>query len=209
MRTNKSPTTCGSAVRSSDWLDAIVCGDNVEVLSSLPDACIDLTVTSPPYDDLRIYGGHSWNFETLAAQLARVLKPGGVIVWVVADATVDGSETLTSMRQALHFKDVCGLNVHDTMIYASEKPPLTHNRYEQSWEYAFVLSNGRPKTFNPIMVETVYGGTRTDRPKTTKGSRADNSAIRSRDESERPYRHKLAAYIFEQSAGPTGSFYNA
>ena len=177
-------------IACSVLLDTVFCGDNTEILFGFPAGCVDLVVTSPPYDNLRMYGGCSWNFETLAAQLVRVLKPGGVIVWVVADATVDGSETLTSMRQAIHFKDVCGLNVHDTMIYASEKPPLTHNRYEQSWEYAFVLSKGRPKTFNPIMVETVYGGTRADRPKTTKGSRADNSAIRSRDESERLVKDK-------------------
>jgi DNA modification methylase len=133
----------------SELLGRIICGDNVEVLSGFPDACIDLVVTSPPYDDLRTYGGHSWNFETLAAQLVRVLKPGGVIVWVVADATVNGSETLTSMRQAIHFKDVCGLNVHDTMVYqkAGVSFPDT-NRYYQNWEYMFVLSKGPAKTFN-------------------------------------------------------------
>ena len=124
--------------------------DNVATLSTFPDACIDLVVTSPPYDNLRTYGGHTWDFEGVARELTRVLKPGGVIVWVVADATVDGSETLTSMRQAIHFKDVCGLRVHDTMIYASDKPPLTHNRYEQCWEYMFVFSNGKPNRWNPM-----------------------------------------------------------
>ncbi len=69
----------GGAVRCTDWLGRIVCGDNTEVLSGFPAECVDLVVTSPPYDDLRTYGGHSWNFETLAAQLVRVLKPGGVI----------------------------------------------------------------------------------------------------------------------------------
>ena len=129
-------------------LGRIVCGDNTEVLSGFPAECVDLVVTSPPYDDLRTYGGHSWNFETLAAQLVRVLKPGGVIVWVVADATVNGSETLTSMRQAIHFKDVCGLNVHDTMIYRRKTKPLTHNRYEQEFEYMHVLSKGKPAKWN-------------------------------------------------------------
>ena len=125
--------------------------DNVATLSTFPDACIDLVVTSPPYDNLRAYGGHTWDFEGVSRELTRVLKPGGVIVWVVADATVDGSETLTSMRQAIHFKDVCGLRVHDTMIYASDKPPLTHNRYEQCWEYMFVFSKGKPSKWNPVM----------------------------------------------------------
>ena len=134
----------------SAWLGRIVCGDNTEVLSGFPDACIDLVVTSPPYDDLRTYGGHSWDFEKLAAQLVRVLKHGGVIVWVVADKTEDGSETGNSMRQAPHFKDVCGLRLHDTMIYASDKPPINSNRYESQWEYIFVLSAGKPSRWNPI-----------------------------------------------------------
>ena len=74
----------------SAWLGRIVCGDNTEILCQMPSECIDLVVTSPPYDDLRTYGGHSWNFETLAAQLVRVLRPGGVIVWVMADKTENG-----------------------------------------------------------------------------------------------------------------------
>jgi hypothetical protein len=130
-------------------LDSVVCGDNVEVLFGFPSECIDLVVTSPPYDDLRTYGGHSWDFEGVARELTRVLKPGGVIVWVVADATVNGSETLTSMRQAIHFKDVCGLRVHDTMIY--EKSGVSYPeaiRYHQIWEYAFVLSKGMPSHVN-------------------------------------------------------------
>ena len=159
---SKTDVTGAPPVRSSAWLGRIVCGDNTEVLSGFPAECVDLVVTSPPYDDLRTYGGHSWNFETLAAQLVRVLKPGGVIVWVVADATVNGSETLTSMRQAIHFKDVCGLNVHDTMIYGKLNPiPLTHNRYEQEWEYAFVLSKGRPQRWNPMKERTLGAGKKT------------------------------------------------
>ena len=142
MQTNNSCEllTAPMAVDSGAVLGRIVCGDNVEVLSGLPDACIDLTVTSPPYDNLRTYGGHSWDFDALAVQLARVTKPGGVIVWVVADATVNGSETGTSMRQALHFMDVCGLNLHDTMTYEKHNaPPTGKGRYYQAWEYMFVL----------------------------------------------------------------------
>lgn len=133
--------------------NTIYTGDNVETLRQFPDACIDLVVTSPPYDNLRTYGGHTWDFEGVARELTRVLKPGGVIVWVVADATVNGSETLTSMRQAIHFKDVCGLRVHDTMIWA--KPNFSAvgalvSRYAPTWEYMFVLSKEALKTFNPL-----------------------------------------------------------
>lgn len=140
----------------SKYLDSIICGDNCETLAAMPAKSVDLVVTSPPYDDLRTYGGHSWDFERLAGELTRVIKPGGVVVWVVADATINGSETLTSMRQAIHFKDVCGLNVHDTMIYRKNALPKNHNRYEQEWEYMFVMSKGKPKSFNPFMVKCQY-----------------------------------------------------
>ncbi len=128
-------------------------------MEKLEDESIDLVVTSPPYDQLRTYNDSSkWNMEVfyaVAAQLQRVLKPGGVIMWNVNDATVDGSETGTSFRQALHFKDVCGLRLHDTMIYektgiafASGKNSV---RYSQAFEYCFILSKGKPKTVNIIM----------------------------------------------------------
>lgn len=155
----------------SAWLDSIICGDNVAVLSGFPDACIDLVVTSPPYDDLRTYGGHSWNFEVLAAQLTRVLKPGGVIVWVVADRTADGSETGTSMRQALHFKDACGLRLHDTMIWHKYLPGLYGKRYTFAWEYMFVLAKGEPNRWNPIMRRNVTGGKRGGGRRGADGSR--------------------------------------
>ena len=124
----------------------------------LESASIDLTVTSPPYDNLRKYAGLDFDkFKGVAEQLFRLTKPGGVVVWVVGDATIKGSETGTSFRQALHFKDL-GFNLHDTMIYLSEKPPLTHNRFEQKFEYMFVLSKGKPKTFNPLKVPSKHAG---------------------------------------------------
>ena len=130
--------------------------DCLEGLKMLDDNCIDLTVTSPPYDDLRKYN-INFDFENIVRELYRVTKDGGVIVWVVADKTKNGSETGTSFKQALFFKEN-GFNLHDTMIYMSDKPPLTHNRYEQKFEYMFVFSKGKPKTFNPIMEECKYAG---------------------------------------------------
>jgi DNA modification methylase len=131
----------------SDNLVTVYHGDNCDVMGTMPRECVDLVVTSPPYDDLRTYGGHSWDFYGVAWQLKRVLKPGGVIVWVVADATVDGSETGSSMEQALHFKRL-GLNLHDTMIYHRQAANPSNNRYWQNWEYTFILSSGKPKTTN-------------------------------------------------------------
>lgn len=129
----------------------ILCGDAVEQLRTLEDASIPLVVTSPPYDDLRRYGGYQLDFNDLAKQLYRVLVPGGVLCWNVGDSVVDGSETLTSFRQALYFVDTVGFRMHDTMIY--EKVNFgqpSHNRYHQLFEYVFILSKGKPRTFNPI-----------------------------------------------------------
>ena len=130
--------------------------DCLQGLKQLEGKSIDLTITSPPYDDLRKYN-NNFDFENIAKELYRVTKDGGVIVWVVADKTKNGSETGTSFKQALFFKEI-GFNLHDTMIYMSDKPPLTHNRYEQKYEYMFVFSKGKPKTFNPIMEECKYAG---------------------------------------------------
>jgi len=133
-------------------INQIICGDNVETLRTLPDACVDLVVTSPPYDNLRTYGGHSWDFEGVAQQLWRVIKPGGVVVWVVADATIDGSETGTSFRQALRFMEI-GFRLLDTMIYQKANVGGARgsvNAYWQAFEFMFVLTKDAPKTFNPI-----------------------------------------------------------
>lgn len=124
----------------------------------MPDNFIDLTVTSPPYDNLREYKGYSFPFEEIANELYRVTKKGGVIVWVVSDATINGSETGTSFKQALYFMQ-CGFNLHDTMIYYKNNPmPQTGNRYHQHFEYMFAFSKGSPKTFNPITEPTKYQG---------------------------------------------------
>lgn len=137
----------------------ILHGDSATVLRGMDDACIDLTVTSPPYDGLRTYKGYSFDFETIAEELFRVTKPGGVVVWVVGDATVKGSETGTSFRQALHFKDVCGFNLHDTMIYHRPGPPKQNRvRYEQHFEYMFVLSKGPVRIKNVLTEQCKHAG---------------------------------------------------
>lgn len=128
----------------------IICGDCVEIMRQWSDNCIDLTVTSPPYDNLRDYKGYKFDFESIAKELYRITKQGGVVVWVVGDKTVDGSETGTSFRQALFFKEV-GFNLHDTMIYQKSACIYPGTvRYNQVFEYMFVLSKGKPKTVNLI-----------------------------------------------------------
>ena len=128
-------------------------GDCLEIMKSIPDNNIDLTITSPPYDNLRDYNGYSFKFKEIAQELYRVTKDGGIVVWVVGDATIKGSETGTSFKQALYFKDI-GFNLHDTMIYQKQSFPPSYpkiKRYQQCFEYMFILSKGQPKTFNGIM----------------------------------------------------------
>ena len=141
----------------------------VDGLRTLPDGAIDLTVTSPPYDNLRKYNGTSvWGeavFRQLAPALFRVTKPGGVVVWIVGDATVNGSETGSSFRQALGFME-CGFRLHDTMIYQKNgfAYPET-NRYYPAFEYMFIFSRGKPKTASLI----------TDRPNRYAGNRVSGT----------------------------------
>lgn len=133
-------------------LNHIYCESNLETMARMPGDLIDLTVTSPPYDAIRSYNGYSFDFHSVAKELYRVTKEGGIVVWVVGDATVDGSESGTSFKQALYFKE-CGFNLHDTMIYMKDNPPPVggNKRYYQAFEYMFILSKGVPKTFNPIV----------------------------------------------------------
>ena len=136
--------------------------DCLVTMAKMPDCFIDLVLTSPPYDNLRDYEGYNFDFESIANELYRVTKQGGIIVWIVSDATINGSESGSSFRQALYFKDI-GFNLHDTMMYRKVNYiPLTHKRYEQEFEYMFVFSKGKPKTFNPIMVECKTKGSKTN-----------------------------------------------
>ena len=129
-------------------LNRILNENCVETLRKIPDEFIQTVITSPPYDDLRAYQGYDFDFEKIASELARTLRPSGVIVWIVGDATKNGSESGSSFRQALHFMEL-GLKLHDTMIYEKNSPAYparaNGNRYTQIFEYMFVFSKGKPK----------------------------------------------------------------
>jgi DNA modification methylase len=134
----------------SSTIPVLMCGDCASLMKDLPNDSIDMVLTSPPYDNMREYNGYSFNFPDIAYHLHRVIKPGGVIVWIVGDQTKDGSESGSSFRQALGFMSL-GLNLHATMIYM--KTGATHpsqNKYDHIFEYMFVLSKGEPATFNPL-----------------------------------------------------------
>lgn len=136
----------------SAYTNQIINARAEEFLKELPSDCVDLVITSPPYDDLRDYDGAvTWDFEVfkkIAGELYRVVKPGGIVVWVIGDKTVAGNKTLTSFKQGLYFQEV-GFNMYDNIIYekAGSGPPHP-NRYFNSYEFMFVLSKGRPKTVN-------------------------------------------------------------
>lgn len=134
-----------------DYLNRVHNLDALELLKALPDASMDLIVTSPPYDNLRTYNGYTWNFEAIALDSYRVLKQGGVLVWIVGDSVIDGSESLTSFEQALYFKKQVGFRMHQRIIWQKEGMP--HKRpkaYLPDFEDMFVFSKGEPNTFNPV-----------------------------------------------------------
>lgn len=119
-------------------------------MQRMKDNLVDLVITSPPYDNLRLYDGYTFPFEPIAAELFRILKPGGITVWIVSDATIDGSETLSSFRQAIYFKEI-GFKIHDTMIYQKNYfKNINPRRYYSSFEYMFVLTKGKIRTANLI-----------------------------------------------------------
>lgn len=141
--------------------NAIIQGDCLDVLSGFESMSVDMIITSPPYDNLRRYDGYSFPFEKIAVELVRIIREGKVIVWIVADATIGGSETGTSFRQALFFKEL-GMNLHDTMIFKKRNaiPQIYRKRYTNEFEYMFVFSKGKLKVHNPIEVPTLHGGLR-------------------------------------------------
>ena len=136
----------------------IVHSEAIKFMKQLPEHSIDLTVTSPPYDNLRSYDGYNFDFEGIAAELFRVTNKGGVLVWVVGDKIKNGSKTLTSFRQAITFQEL-GFCVHDIMIYKKKNTPfMRSNGYTNCFEFMLVLGKGKPKTFNPIKIKTVRQG---------------------------------------------------
>lgn len=128
-------------------------------MKRMDDDFLDMTITSPPYDDLRDYNGYHFPVEEIAESLYLKTKVGGVVIWVVGDRTVNGNETLTSFRHALTFQDA-GFRAHDTMIYVKNNPIPSDcgKRYRQAFEYMFCFSKGQPKTFNPITEPTKSAG---------------------------------------------------
>ena len=149
-------------------LNKIYCESNLETMKRMADCFVDLTVTSPPYDNLRTYNNNideTWGedvWKPIIKELYRVTKVGGVVVWVVGDATINGSESGVSFQQALWAKE-CGFRLHDTMIYHREKIPTEHNRYQNHFEYMFVFSKEKPNTTNIKRIKSKLAGSKSSK----------------------------------------------
>ncbi len=172
-------------------------GNCIEMLPLVDDCSIDLVVTSCPYDNIREYGGFNncFKFEPIALEITRVLKSGGMLIWVVNDQYIDGSRSLTTFKQCIYFKECCGLTVHDVMIYQKSGFNFpANNRYHQVYEYMLCLSKGKPKTFNPII----------DRKNTYPGQKAHG---RHRGSNENDYKD-MSKIVIAKPIGEFGKRYN-
>ncbi len=139
-------------------IDNIYCTDCIEGMKNIDNNTIDLILTSPPYDNLRNYQGFNFDFENTATEIYRIIKKGGIVVWVVGDKIHNGNKSLTSFKQALYFQKI-GFNIHDIMIYKKLNTPfMRSNAYTNCFEFMFVLSKGSPKTFNPLKTKTKRHG---------------------------------------------------
>lgn len=170
-------------------------------LKELESESVSMVLTSPPYDDLRKYKEYEFNFPEIAKELSRVLKVGGAIIWVVGDKTHNGSESLTSFKQAIYFVEECGLKLHDTMIYRKlNYMPQSKKRYEQEFEYMFCFVKGKINTFNALRIPCKYAGVEywgenSEYDKGTDNLKKRNKGIIKED--------KIKGNIFEYRVGST------
>ncbi len=172
--------------------------DCIEFMKLMAENYVDLTVTSPPYDNLRNYNGYHFDFEHIAQGLYRVTKKGGIVVWVVNDRISNGNRTLTSFKQALYFQE-CGFNVHDVMIYKKKNTPfMRSNAYTNCYEFMFIFSKGKPNIFNPLTEKTVRHGF--EMVVYNKGADAVNKKVLKELKSE-----KTKTNIWEYAVGLGGS----
>lgn len=168
-------------------------GDCLEVMKQLDSEAIDLTITSPPYDNLRNYNGFNFNFEGIAKELFRLTKHGGVVVWVVGDRVKNGSEMCIPDKQKLYFKEI-GFNVHDTMIYQKNAMPFPEQtRYIQCFEYMFIFSKGKPKTVNLIKEPTK--GYKSSKSSAQRNK--DGTTSKLKYEQGKKYRSKWNVWVYE------------
>lgn len=169
-------------------------GESVNFMrKNIPDNFVDLTITSPPYDDLRKYNGFIFDYQSMGKELYRVTKDGSIVIWIVGDKVRNNSETLLPFQQALYFKEI-GFNIHDTMIYQKNVMPFPEQtRYIQCFEYMFVLSKGKPKTHNMIKEKTK--GYKPSKTSTQRNADGTTSALKY--EQGKKYRNKWNVWVYD------------
>jgi DNA modification methylase len=126
------------------------CAESSVALKKLPDNCIDIVVTSPPYDRIRDYNGFECNLHNIGEQLSRVLKDGGIIVMVIQDQTKDFGKSLTTFRTILDWCDNFNLKLFETVIYKKHgaEGAWWTKRFRVDHEYIPVFLKGkRPAYF--------------------------------------------------------------
>jgi site-specific DNA-methyltransferase (adenine-specific) len=175
----------------------------IETLRRMPDEFVDMTITSPPYDDLREYNGYHFPIEEIAESLYRKTKTGGVVIWVVADRTINGDETLTSFSHAFAFR-AAGFKVHDTMLYVKNNPIPSDcgKRYRQAFEYMFCFAKGGPATFNPITEPTKSAGQKIKAFRITEAGRGN---VPDEDIGREIKRERKVSNIFSYNVGTSSA----
>lgn len=160
---------------------------------------VDLIVTSPPYDSLRAYKGFQFDFELVAVEMYRIIRPGGTLVWIVADETKQFCESLSSFKQLLFMVEVAGFNLLDTMVYAKKNGPAPYPglmRYAPWFEYMFVLTKGRPVTFNPIKdIPTQSGAGK--RQSGSSARQVDGSTVKTGEYISSQFRARSNVWIYD------------
>lgn len=159
IKEKKMSATFKKQLTTNDLINNFYHSDCVKFMRlNMLENSVDLTLTSPPYDNLRNYNGYDFDFESIAKELFRITKNGGIVVWIVGDKIKNGNKSLTSFKHALYFQSI-GFNVHDVMIYAKKNTPfMRSNAYTNCYEYMFIFAKGKPKTFNPIKEKTARNG---------------------------------------------------
>lgn len=179
-------------------LNKVYTKDCLKLMKDMKSNFVDLTVTSPPYDNLRNYNGYKFHFEDIAKELFRVTKQGGVVVWVIGDRIYKGNRSLTSFKQALFFQEV-GFNVHDVMIYRKKNTPFMRtNAYTNCYEFMFVFTKGSPAKFNPLKKKSVRHGLE-KMPVNKKADGVNNKVLR------RLNKEKTLTNIWEYAVGLGGT----
>ncbi len=146
------PTKSARHPHNAQFIDQIVCGDALDTLKTLPDATIDVVVTSPPYFQQRDYGdarqlGNEQSVDIYVAKLQevfaevrRVVTQSGSLWLVLGDKYAAGQILGVPWRVALALQDEGWLLRSDIVWHKpNAMPSAVRNRPTTDHEYIFFL----------------------------------------------------------------------